>query len=278
MRYIMIKKAFIGVLSTLLFFAVVNTSAQDKKADVPKRISMGVVNGKAVSLPSPTYPPAAAAVNIRGSVNVAVVIDTDGSVISATAVSGHPLLRSASVEAAKSSKFSPVMLSGQPVQVSGVIIYNFSGASDWMSIGSKFGFAEIKGLNSSIVLVKGFENEQEQLNSLAKDSTDNQKVQIPTIAALIKTKLSPLDLWKFEFGAAKAKTLHSILQNKLSEKSDDADKNQILQNLQAFRDLVVNVPEGIDSDLAERISKIIAIADKGEITKEDKLSIMSYLR
>ena len=92
---------------------------------VPKRISGGVINGKAVSLPKPAYPAAARAVNAKGSVNVAVVISKDGSVISASATSGHPLLRAAAEAAARRARFRPTLLSGQAVEVSGVIIYNF---------------------------------------------------------------------------------------------------------------------------------------------------------
>ncbi len=92
---------------------------------VPSRISGGVVNGKATSLPKPAYPAAARAANIKGSVNVAIVISKSGSVMSASAVSGHPLLRAAAVSAARNARFAPTMLSGQAVEVSGVIVYNF---------------------------------------------------------------------------------------------------------------------------------------------------------
>jgi protein TonB len=92
---------------------------------VPKTISGGVVNGKATNLVKPPYPPAARAVQASGAVNVQVTIDENGNVISASAVSGHPLLRAAAVTAARSSKFSPTMLSGQAVKVTGVIVYNF---------------------------------------------------------------------------------------------------------------------------------------------------------
>ena len=57
--------------------------------------------------------------------NVQVLIDEQGKVISASAVSGHPLLQAAAVAAARGAKFSPTVLSGQPVKVSGVITYNF---------------------------------------------------------------------------------------------------------------------------------------------------------
>lgn len=95
------------------------------KKEPPKTISGGVLNGKATSLPKPPYPPAARAVRASGAVSVQVLISETGSVVSANAVSGHPLLRPAAVAAARGARFSPTLLSGQPVKVSGVITYNF---------------------------------------------------------------------------------------------------------------------------------------------------------
>lgn len=95
------------------------------KKEPPKQISGGVLNGKARSLPKPAYPAAARAVRAAGTVTVQVLIDENGNVVSASAASGHPLLRPAAVAAARSAKFTPTMLSGQPVKVTGVIQYNF---------------------------------------------------------------------------------------------------------------------------------------------------------
>ncbi|MGB7923925.1 MAG: TonB family protein [Pyrinomonadaceae bacterium] len=93
---------------------------------VPKApISGGVLNGKATSLPKPAYPPVAKAARASGTVTVQVTIDENGNVISARAVSGHPLLQAAATQAARGAKFSPTKLSGQPVKVTGVITYNF---------------------------------------------------------------------------------------------------------------------------------------------------------
>lgn len=89
-------------------------------------ISFGVLNSKATSLPTPPYPPIAKAAKASGTVVVQVTVDENGNVISARAVSGHPLLQAAAVVAARSAKFSPTRLSGQPVKVSGVITYNFA--------------------------------------------------------------------------------------------------------------------------------------------------------
>jgi protein TonB len=88
-------------------------------------ISGGVLNGKAISLPKPAYPPIARAAHAAGTVVVQVTIDENGSVIAAHAVSGHPLLQAAAVGAARQARFSPTKLSGQPVKVTGVIQYNF---------------------------------------------------------------------------------------------------------------------------------------------------------
>jgi protein TonB len=88
-------------------------------------VSGGVLNGKAISKPSPAYPPIAKAARAAGTVTVQIVVDESGRVIQASAVSGHPLLQQAAVSAARQARFSPTLLSGQPVKVSGVITYNF---------------------------------------------------------------------------------------------------------------------------------------------------------
>ena len=88
-------------------------------------VSGGVLNGKAISKPQPAYPPIAKAARASGTVTVQILVDESGRVVSASAVSGHPLLQQAAVAAARNAWFSPTLLSGQPVKVSGVITYNF---------------------------------------------------------------------------------------------------------------------------------------------------------
>jgi TonB family protein len=88
-------------------------------------VDAGVVNGRAISLPRPAFPDLAKSAGASGSVNVFVTIDETGKVIAARAISGHPLLREASEEAARKARFSVTMINGQPVKVSGIIVYNF---------------------------------------------------------------------------------------------------------------------------------------------------------
>ena len=87
--------------------------------------SVNVLNGRALKLVTPRYPAIARKAHASGTVVVKVLIDEEGKVIAATAISGHPLLFATSVQAAKNSLFSPTRLNDKPVSVEGVIQYNF---------------------------------------------------------------------------------------------------------------------------------------------------------
>jgi len=94
---------------------------------VPKtvRMSEGVLKGNAISLPRPIYPAIARQIGLQGSVAVQILIDEEGRVVSAKAISGHPFLIHEAQKAAMQARFTPTKLSNQPVKVSGVITYNF---------------------------------------------------------------------------------------------------------------------------------------------------------
>ena len=93
--------------------------------DQATAIKGGVLNGVAVAMPKPPYPPAALAVKAFGSVTVQVLVDENGDVIAAAAVRGHPLLRSAAAQAARSAKFEPTLVDGKAAKVTGTLTYNF---------------------------------------------------------------------------------------------------------------------------------------------------------
>lgn len=85
-----------------------------------------VINGKAINLIQPEYPEEARKARANGQVSVIALVDENGKVVSATAVSGNPLLRSSAVEAARKSTFKPrVDCHGNFVKISGTVIYNF---------------------------------------------------------------------------------------------------------------------------------------------------------
>ena len=85
-----------------------------------RNVNGGVLNGMAVSLPRPIYPPMAKQIGAAGEVRVQVAVDGNGNVISARAVSGHPLLRSAAETAARQSRMRL-----DAANSTGQIVYNF---------------------------------------------------------------------------------------------------------------------------------------------------------
>ncbi|HWW73746.1 MAG TPA: energy transducer TonB, partial [Pyrinomonadaceae bacterium] len=96
-----------------------------KQPEGPLRLPSSVIASKAIDKPAPPYPAIAKAGGIQGAVAVQILIDEQGRVVSANATSGHPLLRQAAVQAAYRARFTPTLLSSQPVKVTGSITYNF---------------------------------------------------------------------------------------------------------------------------------------------------------
>ncbi|CAN5489294.1 hypothetical protein BH10ACI3_BH10ACI3_04330 [soil metagenome] len=92
------------------------TASPDEKADAEQ-----IINEKAVDPPKPEYPAAARATRAAGQVRVRVETDAKGVVTSATAVSGHPLLKAAAESAARQTKFK------EP-SVKGILVFDFLAA------------------------------------------------------------------------------------------------------------------------------------------------------
>jgi TonB family protein len=98
-----------------------------KDTPVPRKhgISVGNLNKKVLSMPKLAMPEKAKAAGASGPVQMRLEVDENGRVTSAKPLSGHPLLQQEAVSAAKKYKFKPTLLSGVPVKVSGIIVYNF---------------------------------------------------------------------------------------------------------------------------------------------------------
>ena len=85
----------------------------------------GLERGRPLMLPKPAYPAIARAGRASGQVVIKVIVGLDGTVLAASAVSGHPLLLATSLKAARESLFAPWKFNGEPIKVVGVIGYNF---------------------------------------------------------------------------------------------------------------------------------------------------------
>ncbi|HEY0385679.1 MAG TPA: energy transducer TonB [Pyrinomonadaceae bacterium] len=91
----------------------------------PRIVSLGVIESKVLHKAVPPYPELAKRAHASGLVPVQILLDEQGRVVSAHATAGHPLLRAAAEQAAYQTRFSPTLLSNQPVKVTGIITFNF---------------------------------------------------------------------------------------------------------------------------------------------------------
>jgi TonB family protein len=272
----------------LAVFSLTNVPAQTENP-VPKQISAGVVNGKATSLPKPEYPAAAKAIRASGSVNVQVVIDENGNVISAKAVSGHPLLQAAAVQAAQQAKFKPTLLSGQPVKVSGVIVYNFvapplpSGEQKTPEdlvffTGVGMFLTALKDVEpgeeeNSILremadsLPADFAGEKAQLNRLTTARRGEHVRIIDELIASFGRRLTGTQLWLFDFGKYWGDALRQA--QKLSSNNPGGDKVKFIDSINKMTALLNSAPKDIPANVLEKIRRIALVNDENDMASPE---------
>jgi len=95
-------------------------------AGVNKPVELGDLNAKAVSLPKPVLSEEAKRVKATGKVNVRVIVDENGKVVSAQALNNIAALREAAEAAAREAVFKPFVQDGITVRFTGVLTYEFS--------------------------------------------------------------------------------------------------------------------------------------------------------
>jgi TonB family protein len=95
-----------------------------KTPPIVRKVST-VLQGSAIRRVQPTYPVFAKNAGISGQVVVEVTVDEEGNVTQARALSGHPLLKKVSLDAAYGWKWRPTLLNNIAVKVIGTITFNF---------------------------------------------------------------------------------------------------------------------------------------------------------
>lgn len=294
-------RKYILLASTIFLFTSSTISAQTNVA--PKTISAGVVNGKAIELPKPEYPSAAMAIRASGQVKVQVTIDERGNVISASAVSGHTLLRASAEKAARQSKFKPTYLSGQAVKVTGVIIYNFvpSKPSDnpftdkdniW-TFGLVFSF--LQTADDEFIRQIGDENELNSIltdiakdvpaefaaekllfDKLSKARGNERRVIAGEILSSLKKYLNNEEKWQVEIGEHLGVIVVELLKHikNLSNDQSQADALILRTNLQKMKTSLLSPPLGISSELIAKFKPIADFADAPDLNSPDTLDLL----
>jgi protein TonB len=89
------------------------------------RVSSGVAAGNLINRVEPLYPPIAKSARIQGTVVLQAVISKNGNIEGLRAVSGHPMLVPAAIDAVSRWRYKPYLLNGEPVEVETTITVNF---------------------------------------------------------------------------------------------------------------------------------------------------------
>jgi len=98
------------------------SSQQPQKAKVLE----GLVEGSVITRRKPIYPASARGMNAYGKVEVRILVSEAGRVVEATAISGHPALRAAAVDAARQWVYKPTTLNGVPVKAENILTFVFT--------------------------------------------------------------------------------------------------------------------------------------------------------
>ena len=222
-------------------------------------VSLGVINGKAIDLVKPEFPAAARAVNVHGSVEISVLIDTRGCVSEAKVLTGHPLLVPSSLRAASKSTFSPTTVSGNRIWVYGIITYNYlPDTLNWFELGLVCDSTE----KLIEYLPSGFDIQRNQLRNAKSLPYDERQNAMPGMLDRIHVELSgePKRQWLFDVG----RKINDI--SKFNWTGPDGLKEQI-QQLRRFLEVA---PQDVSPTLVSELRQLIGEADSTRFWKRIK--------
>lgn len=84
-----------------------------------------LLEGSLMRRVQPVYPPLARSARIQGSVVLFALISKAGTIQNLRAISGHPMLIPAAVDAVSQWRYRPYILNGEPIEVETQITVNF---------------------------------------------------------------------------------------------------------------------------------------------------------
>lgn len=225
-----------------------------------KIVSLGVLNGKAIDLVKPKFPSAAKAVNAHGSVEISILIDPRGCVTETKVLSGHPLLIASSLSAARKSTFSPVTLSGKPIWVYGIIVYNYIPDSlNWFELGLVSD--SLEKLNE--YLPSAFELQRSQLRNIKSLPFDERQKATVGVLDSIHANLAtePKQQWLFDVG----REINDI------SKFNWTGRDGLNDRVQALNQFLQIAPEGVSPKLVEALKQLTAETDTDAFWTEVKI-------
>jgi len=85
-----------------------------------------MLEGNLIRRVEPVYPPLAKSARIQGQVILVAIISKAGTIEKLHALSGHPMLVPAAVDAVSQWRYRPYILNSEPVEVETQVTVNFT--------------------------------------------------------------------------------------------------------------------------------------------------------
>jgi TonB family protein len=263
-------KTLILLLLLLCFVSIL--SAQETKPVEPEK--QVVINGKAISLPKPPYPLEARTVKASGTVSVKVLIDEEGNVTEAKAQNGHQILRVAAEKAALQAKFTPTLINGKKVKVTGIITYNFAGRIGekgnpsysykftWWNFGVHVGSNNFSELRRDADWIEiSYTDSRNKLIEIIL-STDKDKLRDFGNAFQTNPVAKSISEWEFKAGLS----IGTILEN-------NKDDIIILRELAIIKNLADSPNIFASKTRIEKLKELALFSDLRVLTMEQKNAI-----
>jgi len=207
----------------------------------------GAVNAKAIFLSKPIFTQEARNAGAEGAVRVEITIDEDGNVIAANAVSGHPLLKQPSEEAARRTKFRISRnAEGQAVKINGVLIYNFViQKAGWSKIGYDLAIIEkiptLKYL-SVPTIAKAFQPEWTTESEMLEKIAEMKRAEVET-----QTK-TPKDIQSLVREYTEKKPDGTIVKSMTGEKRLPIPNPPTPERISISQNLIASLQSRLGSD------------------------------
>lgn len=286
------------IVISVCIVADAQTGAPAKPPEA-KVIHGGVLNGKAKSLPKPVYPAEAVRDKITGKVTVKILIDIDGSVASATVVSGPPSLQQAAVDAARLAKFSPTTLKGDPAKVSGVITYNFVAETNEdrlkmliiatvLTTSKHFVNADGNAMKEifegedifadGAVEFPEFKKELSPLASFDKLTPEKRREAVDYALTSIEINATGSDKWQFKVGKEFGEMFGPMML--LISQTEEPELEQLRSfdlktRLNTIRDLTLSAPADFPADVLVKLKEFADLGKSEFATLEDFMTFFT---
>jgi TonB family protein len=106
---------------------IIGSAAPPPKVAVPQkvRVSSEVMEANVIKRVEPVYPTVARVAKIQGDVRLQATISKTGAIENLRAVSGHPILIQAAMDAVRQWQYKPFLLNGEPTEVESTVIVVF---------------------------------------------------------------------------------------------------------------------------------------------------------